>query len=665
MKRLLGFLVILLISSQFSNAQVIHSNKIDSILNLVSLQSISKMDRELSGDTIVTIGGVPQILFSRYWTSIGNVRASQYIFEKFQSYGLSPKYMVNSSTSTHIYAEKTGTKYPDRKYIIGAHYDDIISFGIISDTIHGADDNASGVCAVLEAARLLANMNLDYTVIFVAFDEEEEGGSDRGSAAFADTLYFRGDTVLGMINVDMIGYHTALNNKAALMIDTNSYSLYNIFDACNQSYNTGFTFYPLWNANLSDQWSFWQRGFKAIGVIEDYSGNFNLFYHSINDKFDKFNIQYFHKFVKNNVAALLTLALDYNVMMNHIPLGFTVDTSSRIAKVHIKAPFKIASANNAPRLYYKINNGNYNFINASSIVQDTFKFTIPGEPAGSAISYYFALQDSAGSVCVTLPNGGSGINPPGTTPPPNTFRYDIYMDNNQCSNTLPKLINDLQFTYDTISVNQASKIINKAKVNLTIYHPNDGDLVIQFQGPNGMINLSQGNGSSGANYINTTFDDSASLSITQSSPPYTGSYRPQNPLSQFNNQPASWNWILRVFDTHTGNQGSLVSWCILLQLKNPVSVTEQNTPLKYELSQNYPNPFNPVTRISYSIAENSKVKLSVFDILGKEIKILVNEKQSAGNYEVIFNASDLPSGVYFYQLRTNNFAKTKKLVLLK
>ena len=66
---------------------------------------------------------------------------------------------------------KTGTKYPYRKYIIGAHYDDIIwPLPGLNDTIHGADDNASGVCAVLEAARLLANMNLDYTVIFVAFE---------------------------------------------------------------------------------------------------------------------------------------------------------------------------------------------------------------------------------------------------------------------------------------------------------------------------------------------------------------------------------------------------------------------------------------------------------------------------------------------------------------
>ena len=66
-------------------------------------------------------------------------------------------------------------------------------------------------------------------------NEEEAGGNDRGSAAFADSLYFRGDTVLGMLNIDMIGYHTALNTRAALMTDTNSYSLYNIFDACTTS----------------------------------------------------------------------------------------------------------------------------------------------------------------------------------------------------------------------------------------------------------------------------------------------------------------------------------------------------------------------------------------------------------------------------------------------
>ncbi len=126
MKKLLGFLVIHLISSQFSVAQVIHSNKIDSILNLVSIQSISKMDRELSGDTIVNIGGVPQILISRAWNSQGNIKAAQYIYEKFQSFGLTPKYMVNNSTNVNVYAVKTGFKYPNKKFVIGAHYDDLL-----------------------------------------------------------------------------------------------------------------------------------------------------------------------------------------------------------------------------------------------------------------------------------------------------------------------------------------------------------------------------------------------------------------------------------------------------------------------------------------------------------------------------------------------------------
>jgi acetylornithine deacetylase/succinyl-diaminopimelate desuccinylase-like protein len=194
-KKLIGFLILLIISAQSSIAQtIIHSGKIDSILNLVSVQSISKMDRELSGDTIVTIGGVPQILYSRYYSSPGNVLAAQYIHEKFQSFGLIPKYMVNDTLSVNVYAVKTGSKNPNKIFIIGAHYDDIITpiFPGIYDTIHGADDDASGVCGVLEAARLLANMNLDFTVIFVAFDNEETSALSFGKQSVRRQLLFKG-----------------------------------------------------------------------------------------------------------------------------------------------------------------------------------------------------------------------------------------------------------------------------------------------------------------------------------------------------------------------------------------------------------------------------------------------------------------------------------------
>jgi len=92
--------------------------------------------------------------------------------------------------------------------------------------------------------------------------------------------------------------------------------------------------------------------------------------------------------------------------------------------------------------------------------------------------------------------------------------------------------------------------------------------------------------------------------------------------------------------------------------------------MNYSLSQNYPNPFNPSTVIKYSIpvnvkSEMSDVKLVVYDILGKEIAILVNENQESGNYEIEFNASHFASGVYFYRLQNGNFTETKKMILLR
>lgn len=85
----------------------------------------------------------------------------------------------------------------------------------------------------------------------------------------------------------------------------------------------------------------------------------------------------------------------------------------------------------------------------------------------------------------------------------------------------------------------------------------------------------------------------------------------------------------------------------------------------YELNQNFPNPFNPSTVISYSLAATGNVNLKVYDAAGKEIVTLVNELQPAGNYEAKFNASDLPSGIYYYKLSSGEFVDTKRMILIK
>lgn len=88
-------------------------------------------------------------------------------------------------------------------------------------------------------------------------------------------------------------------------------------------------------------------------------------------------------------------------------------------------------------------------------------------------------------------------------------------------------------------------------------------------------------------------------------------------------------------------------------------------PSEYFLSQNYPNPFNPNTIIKFSVPFSGKVTLTVFNILGENVTTLVNESKAAGSYEVNFNASELPSGTYFYQLRSEKTVETKRMILLK
>jgi len=92
---------------------------------------------------------------------------------------------------------------------------------------------------------------------------------------------------------------------------------------------------------------------------------------------------------------------------------------------------------------------------------------------------------------------------------------------------------------------------------------------------------------------------------------------------------------------------------------------ELNIPTVYELFQNYPNPFNPSTTIKYSIPEISKVTLTLFNLLGEEVTKLVNDEKPAGEYEVKFEASNLPSGVYFYELRAGKYTAVKKMILLR
>ena len=92
---------------------------------------------------------------------------------------------------------------------------------------------------------------------------------------------------------------------------------------------------------------------------------------------------------------------------------------------------------------------------------------------------------------------------------------------------------------------------------------------------------------------------------------------------------------------------------------------DQNHVENFKLYPAYPNPFNPTTKIKYSVDKNSSVKISVFNLIGEKVATLVDEEKSPGVYEVNFDASNLPTGTYLYQLQANDFISTKKMILLK
>jgi len=92
---------------------------------------------------------------------------------------------------------------------------------------------------------------------------------------------------------------------------------------------------------------------------------------------------------------------------------------------------------------------------------------------------------------------------------------------------------------------------------------------------------------------------------------------------------------------------------------------EVNIPEAYSLEQNFPNPFNPATTIRFNLPEQTYVSLKIYNSIGQEVSTLINRVVSSGTHEINFDASGLSSGIYFYQIQTQSFTSTKKMILMK
>lgn len=217
-----------------------------------------------------------------------------------------------------------------------------------------------------------------------------------------------------------------------------------------------------------------------------------------------------------------------------------------------------------------------------------------------------------------------------------------------------------------------SLTISDVNVFAAIHHTYANDISISLKNPAGTTTrvLYPGAGTNNGMHMITIFDDQADSSIGNTIlAPFSPGVKPTNTLAVFNSQSSLGWWKLIITDIFPGSDnGTLIGWGIQFNNQVLTGIGNENnitSPFNYELNQNYPNPFNPATTINYSIAKESFVIIKVFDILGREVMVLVNEPMKAGRYSVTMNAGSLASGVYFYRIEAGNFIDVKKMTFLK
>ncbi len=292
--------IALLISGLFLFSQE-YDPMVDTLINKIKLDSLVNFVRILSGEDSVVVNGTKVLIENRIYNS--NDMAADYIKQTLEGYNLATYDQVYDTDGRNVYAIQEGTGYPDQYYMICAHYDAV--------TAYCADDNASGTAGVLEAARIFSNYNFQYSIIYALWDEEEIGGF--GSGYYAQQAAGNGDDILSVINMDMIAWDSDDDYLCELHAQdyANSLELANYMLSMNNIYELGLAPVIQYPGTVnSDHAQFWYNGYSAVLLIEGYySGDFNPYWHSVEDRISVFNLPYFNKMAKLGIGSLASLSV--------------------------------------------------------------------------------------------------------------------------------------------------------------------------------------------------------------------------------------------------------------------------------------------------------------------------------------------------------------------
>ncbi|MCX7830619.1 MAG: M20/M25/M40 family metallo-hydrolase, partial [Acidobacteria bacterium] len=259
---------------------------------------------------------------TRYSTNTGCFDASNYVLGQFQNWGLQTRSLTHTSGhAPNIEGQITGQVTPTEIYLIEGHLDDMPESG----TAPGADDNASGSVAVVEAARILSCWGFKKTVRFLTVTGEEQGLY--GSKDYANDALSAGENIQGVLNFDMPGWQgdgSPNPENLDLNYDSQSQTLGQFVAQCATNYGTGLAVdaFLCPSLNASDHYQFWLNGYKAVCGITDnegycgHSGSYP-YYHTVNDTIANCgNKNFFYSVIKTSVASLGELGDPFKITFN-------------------------------------------------------------------------------------------------------------------------------------------------------------------------------------------------------------------------------------------------------------------------------------------------------------------------------------------------------------
>ena len=317
--------VFLLFSLSFSLIGALSAQTELDLINAVSLDSLSQTLQEFTGEVATNVGGNSVTILNREQSN--NDLAGDYLVEKFNAMNnLIITDQPFNTNGRNIIATQLGKTNPNDIYIICAHYDSVANYC--------ADDNASGTATILEIARILSTQCMDNTLVYALWDEEEIGL--KGADYYATQANNNGDNILGVLNIDMMGYDGDDDNDFDIDVRpiANSLAMKDDLVGLLATYNFNL------NVNVvnpgttaSDHSRFWNQGFSAVLVGESWENNDQTpYYHSSGDRFSTLDLPYFHELAKLIMSYMVTkgslVSVDNSLTVSPSTLTSNMDNAS-------------------------------------------------------------------------------------------------------------------------------------------------------------------------------------------------------------------------------------------------------------------------------------------------------------------------------------------------